>query len=345
MIRISVCMIVKDEAETLPRCLGSLSGIADEIIIADTGSRDNTKQAAAAYTDKIFDFPWGGDFAAARNFAFSKASMDFIYSADADETIDAENRGRFLKLKETLAPDVDVVQMKYANQLRYNTTYNFDTEYRPKLFRRLRPFRWTGPVHETVELAAKVWNSDITVLHMPTGPHAGRDLALLLAASKSGPLDSRLHRMYAKELFIGGTGEDFSAAFPYFESVLHDGARSVGDVRAAECVVVREARRRGNERLMMKTALKNVIADPCAEVCCELGHFFRGAGDWEEAATWYCTAAFGAHSELDIRSSGKIPLLCLARCYDELGCRGEAEKYRSQAAAWAPPAPDGNGEK
>ena len=342
MIRISVCMIVKDEAEILPRCLDSLAGIADEIIIADTGSRDKTKQTAAKYTDKIFDFHWNGDFSAARNFAFSKAAMDFIYSADADEVLDAENRGRFLRLKDTLAPEIDVVQMKYSNQLRYNTTYNFDTEYRPKLFRRLRTFRWVGPVHETVELTAKVWNSDITVIHMPAGRHAGRDLTLLLAASKRGPLDSRLHRMYAKELFISGTDEDFAAAFPYFESVLHDESRSVEDVRAAECVVAREARRKGDGRLLMKTALKNVIADPCAEVCCELGHYFRGADDWEEAATWYYTAAFGAQSELDIRTSGKIPLTLLAECCVALGCTQKAEEYRRQAASWAPPNPDGN---
>lgn len=341
MIRISVCMIVKDEAEILSRCLDSLDGIADEIIIADTGSRDKTKQVAAEYTDKIFDFPWDGDFAAARNFVFSKASMDFIYSADADEVLDAENRGRFLRLKQTLSPGIDVVQMKYANQLRYNTTYNFDTEYRPKLFRRLRTFRWAGPVHETVELAAKVWNSDITVTHMPAGRHAGRDLSLLLAASERGPLDSRLHRMYAKELFIGGTDGDFAAAFPYFESVLHDASRSVEDVRAAECVVAREARHRGDGNLLMKTALKNVIADPCAEVCCELGHYFRCSGDWEEASIWYYTAAFGARSELDVRTSGKIPLALLAQCYDALGSAREAEKYRGLAAAWTPPDPDG----
>lgn len=345
MIRISVCMIVRDEEKILPRCLDSLGGIADEIIITDTGSHDNTVQIASNYTDRIFHFPWKNDFAAARNFAFSKASMDFIYSADADEVLDAENRERFLRLKQTLPPETDVVQMKYKNQLQFNTTYNFDTEYRPKLFRRLRTFRWTGAVHETVELEARVLNSDVTVLHLPQGRHAGRDLALLLAASRNAPLDSRLHRMYAKELFIGGSGEDFAAALPYFESVLHDEARSVEDVRAAECVVARAARLAGDERLMMKTALKNSVAGPCAEVCCELGDFFRSSGDWEEAATWYCTAAFGAQSELDIRSSGKIPLELLAECCDRLNLPQEAETYRRKAAEWSPPSGDGSAEK
>ena len=69
MIKISVCMIVKDEGMRLNACLDSLTCIADEIIIVDTGSKDDTKDVAAEYTDKIFDYPWRNDFAAARNFA------------------------------------------------------------------------------------------------------------------------------------------------------------------------------------------------------------------------------------------------------------------------------------
>ena len=82
-------MIVKDEGMRLGACLDSLICIADEIIIVDTGSKDDTKAVAAQYTDKIFDYPWKNDFAAARNFAFSKATGDYVYSADADEVIDA----------------------------------------------------------------------------------------------------------------------------------------------------------------------------------------------------------------------------------------------------------------
>ena len=75
-----------------------------EIIIVDTGSSDRTKEVAAEYTDKIYDFVWVDDFAAARNFAFSKCTKEYIYTADADEVIDAENRQRFLDLKQVLLP-------------------------------------------------------------------------------------------------------------------------------------------------------------------------------------------------------------------------------------------------
>ena len=71
MISISMCMIAKNEESVLKRCLDSYSGLFDEIIIVDTGSTDNTKNIAAGYTDKIYDFEWTGDFSEARNFAFS----------------------------------------------------------------------------------------------------------------------------------------------------------------------------------------------------------------------------------------------------------------------------------
>ena len=103
MATISVCMIVKNEENRLAGCLDSLTCIADEIIIVDTGSMDDTKEIAAKYTDKIYDFKWIDDFAAARNFAFSKASCDYIYSADADELIDEANQFRFQQLKELKA--------------------------------------------------------------------------------------------------------------------------------------------------------------------------------------------------------------------------------------------------
>ena len=88
MITISLCMIVKNEERVLKRCLDSVRDLVDEIIIVDTGSTDATKRIAAGYTDKIYDFTWIDDFSAARNFAFSKATKEYIYSAEIGEGLD-----------------------------------------------------------------------------------------------------------------------------------------------------------------------------------------------------------------------------------------------------------------
>lgn len=65
MATFSLCMIVKNEQNVLARCLDSMADLMDEIIIVDTGSQDTTKEIAAKYTDKIYDFAWIDDFAAA----------------------------------------------------------------------------------------------------------------------------------------------------------------------------------------------------------------------------------------------------------------------------------------
>ena len=78
MKSISLCMIVKNEEEVIGRCLESVKDIVDEIIIVDTGSTDNTKKIVSKYTNKIYDFEWKDDFAAARNFSFSKATKDYM---------------------------------------------------------------------------------------------------------------------------------------------------------------------------------------------------------------------------------------------------------------------------
>ena len=95
MITISLCMIVKNEEKILERCLDSVADLVDEIVIADTGSTDATKEIARRYTEKVYDFPWIDDFSAARNFVFSKATQEYIYSADADEVLSEEKRHCF----------------------------------------------------------------------------------------------------------------------------------------------------------------------------------------------------------------------------------------------------------
>ena len=113
MVSVSLCMIVKNEEDVLERCLKSAAELVDEIIIVDTGSTDRTKEIAARFTGKIFDFPWRDDFAAARNESFSHASMDYCMWLDADDVLLEEDQRAFSALKETLDPAVSVVMAPY----------------------------------------------------------------------------------------------------------------------------------------------------------------------------------------------------------------------------------------
>ncbi len=87
----SVCMIVKNEIDTLERCINSvyekIGNIVDDIVVVDTGSTDGTKELAEKLNCKVYDFKWCDDFSSARNYSISKAKNDWIFVVDADEYI------------------------------------------------------------------------------------------------------------------------------------------------------------------------------------------------------------------------------------------------------------------
>ena len=331
MIRISLCMIVKNEEKVLARCLDSIRDLMDEIIIVDTGSTDRTKEIARKYTDRIYDFEWIQDFSAARNFAFSLAKMEYIYSADADEVLDAENHRRFKYLKECLLPEIEIVQMKYGNQLQHGTVYNFDEEYRPKLFKRQREFVWEGSVHEMVRLEPVIYDSDIVITHMPEKPHGDRDLENFRNQVRKGVhLGKRLHNMYARELCMVGTDADLEDAMAFFMDSAADPRRDGDELTEACCIVARAARLMDEPVIFFKYVSKVIAREGCSEICCELGHFYEDAGDLEEAAIWYYNAAYETQPVLSIATGGKEPLEGLVRCYETLGKDEEMAKYMEE---------------
>ena len=331
MVTISLCMIVKNEEKILERCLDSVADLVDEIVIADTGSTDATREIARRYTEKVYDFPWTDDFSAARNFVFSRATQEYIYSADADEVLSPKNRERFRLLKETLLPEVEIVQMKYANQLQFNTVYNYDEEYRPKLFKRKRDFVWEAPIHETVRLEPVIYDSDIVITHLPGESHAKRDLANFQKDWRQGyRLPKRLLGMYARELLIAGDEEDFAQAAPVFLEAAADNERDGEEMAQSCCVAARAARLAGDTVSFFKYTSKVIAEEACSEICCEMGHFYEGLSDWEEAAIWYYNAVYETRPILALQSGGKESLEGLIRCYEALGCPEQADIYREE---------------
>ena len=331
MISISLCMIVKNEEKILSRCLDSVADLVDEIIIADTGSADATKEIARKYTKHIYDFKWTDDFSEARNFVFSKATKEYIYSADADEVLSPENRERFRILKETLLPEIEIVQMKYANQLQFGTVYNFDEEYRPKLFKRKRDFVWEEPIHETVRLMPVIYDSDIVITHLPEKSHAKRDLANFHRHCMEGyRLPKRLHGLYARELLLTGDEEDFAQAAEIFMDSAQDNDRDGEEMAQACCVAAKAARLAGDAVRFFKYTSKVIAEEACSEICCEMGHFYEDREDLEEAAVWYYNAVYETQPILNLQAGGKEGLEGLIRCYDKLGFPEQARVYREE---------------
>ncbi|MCR5665501.1 MAG: glycosyltransferase family 2 protein [Eubacterium sp.] len=338
MATISLCMIVKNEEPVLERCLDSICDLMDEIIIVDTGSTDSTKEIAARYTDKIYDFEWTGNFAAARNYSFSKATMEYIYCADADEVLDETNHTRFLHLKQSLLPEIEIVQMYYRGQLQHGTVYNYDRELRPKLYRRLRSFRWIEPIHECVCLDPLVFDSDIEILHLPQELHAGRDLAIFESMINEGEiLSKRLRTFYAKELLLHGTHENYMIAKDFFQDILYSDNIDNEERKEALIILARAYRMLDDAPSFFKYILKNIgLGLDCSEIFFELGQFYEQLSQYEEAQIWYYNAVFESTAYLNIHFSGDYSLEGLARCYEAVGLSEEAKRYAELAKDWTP---------
>ena len=338
MVTFSCCMIVKNEADFLSRCLESIAHIMDEIIIVDTGSTDNTKEIAAKYTDKIYDFEWNDNFSAARNFSFSKATMDYIYAPDADEYLDVYNQNKLRKLKHYMDEDIEIVQMMY-NTVSEDTVLNIKNEYRPKLFKRLRPFVWVDPIHETVRLQPSVFNSDIVITHAPKSNHSTRDFKIFQKAiSADGYLSDTVYSMYATELIKCGKKEDLALAKSYFNSFIGHIEFSQKQLIAI-CVLTRLARL--NHDIDEISQLISPIPDNGAscEILYDLGMYYLEDGNYEEAIAWFAQALDTSYI-LDVHTGGDLALIGLSSCYLSLGRCDEAHKYENMANLWAMPEED-----
>lgn len=337
MVSVSVCMIVKNEEKILSRCLDSLAGLYDELVIVDTGSTDSTKEIASKYTDKVYDFTWVNDFAKARNYAFSLCSCDYIYSADADEVLDEENYRKFSTLIKHLDDDIEIVQMKYSNQLSNSTVYNFDEEYRPKLFKRVRNFTWIHPIHENVRLNPVVFDSDIVIGHYPLSLHTKRDIEIFKKHLDATFASKHLRHMFVQELFLSGDDEDFITVGKLFDDFLNSekvmgGEISLSEEDYLECsiVVLRAARILHNEGSFLKYAIKCTAEKTCSEALCEIASKYEESGEYSEAALMYYNAAYEDAPLVALKCGTTIPLNGLVRCYEAMGLTEEADKYRAE---------------
>lgn len=300
MATISLCMIVKNEEKVLARCLDSIADLMDEIIIVDTGSTDSTKEIAGRYTDRVYDFKWVDDFSAARNFAFEKATMDYIYSADADEILDEENHRQFALLKEAIVPEVEIVQMHYREE-GIQTVLNENDEYRPKLFKRLRTFTWIDPVHETVRLDPVVFDSDIYITHKPEGNHSGRDFSIFEKSyEKQGNLSCRILTMYEKELYKWGDIEDLEHSVAIILDMIDRDCYPEEALQEAYVILARTARLKNEDEVFLEYANELIDKAPCSEIMVELSLFYEEKGEDDEAVEWLRKAREETEPILDI---------------------------------------------
>ncbi len=230
-VRLSLCMIVKDEEDHLPLCLESVKGLVDEIIVVDTGSKDRTPDIAKEYGAKVFHFKWVNDFALARNESLRHAEGDYVLWLDADDRIPSEDREKFLNWKETLSlkepkaywftvvsPESgNDLFSKYAKQIR--------------VFPRLPGIAFMRRIHESILqslllLGIPIEETDLRVFHQgyfdpeKVKEKAKRNLKMLLTALAEDPKDFVVHWYLSMTYGVLG---DYERALFYAKRFLEEG--------------------------------------------------------------------------------------------------------------------------
>ena len=340
MPTVSLCMIVKNEEQHLARCLDSVADLVEEIVIVDTGSTDRTMEIASRYTSKVYLHPWRDDFSEARNDSFSRASMDYCMWMDADDVLEETEKDQFLRLKQTLPSDTDMVMMKY------NTSFDeagkpVFSYFRERWIRNCAQFRWIGPGHEVIPPKGKVIYCDIAVSHKKTGVgDPDRNLRIYRKMIAEGKiLEPRHQYYYGRELYYHRQYEEAVSVLEQF--LLSEEGWVENKIEA--CLVCANCYLElGQEQAALSTLLRSMSFDlPRAELCCEIGKYFLERGNIRNAIHWYETALNVPENEnaggfIQPDCYDYIPLLQLCVCYDRLGDRQKAREYNERAGACKP---------
>jgi glycosyltransferase involved in cell wall biosynthesis len=164
MNRLSACLITYNEEQNLPRVLNSIQGIAEEIVVVDSGSGDRTLAIAREYGAKVLSHPWG-NFGEQKNIAAAAASNDWILSLDADEELSAELRGALLRWKRQ-EPEFSVYEVArrswYLGAWIWHTRWYPD--YQRKLYRRDKA-RFEASLHAAPKFEGPVGRLEGDLLH------------------------------------------------------------------------------------------------------------------------------------------------------------------------------------
>lgn len=336
---ISLCMIVKNEESVLARCLSSVQKAVDEIIIVDTGSTDRTKEIAASFNAKVYDFAWINHFGDARNYSFDQATSSYIMWLDADDVIQPADLERLLQLKEMPDFNYDTVTMKYHLSFddNGNPTYSYR---RNRLVKRSNNFRWIGAVHEYLAVGGASFSSEIAVTHRKERHASDRNLNIYLERHEAGEDFSPRDQFYfANEL---RDHHRYEESIKWYDTFLDGNGGWVEDNVAACSRKAHCYEALGKRDLAIIHLLRTLqYIPPRPDFCCQLGALFVNDNKFHQAIYWYEQALLTSQYTSDMSfhnpaTATWLPHLQLTLCYDRLGNLQKAVEHHRFAMAINP---------
>jgi glycosyltransferase involved in cell wall biosynthesis len=341
-ITISLCMIVKNEEATIERCLRSVEQIIDEIIIVDTGSTDKTKELVSQFTNNIYDFEWIDDFSAARNYAFSKATQEFILWLDADDVLFDQDRQKLLELKATLSREVEVITMLYY--LSFDPSGNVACQIRrERLVKREKNYQWIGAVHEFLDAKGTQLDTGIAVAHKPLKHDSDRNLKIYERRQLKGEeFSPRDLYYYANELREHNL---YNRAIECYQKFLET-KQGAFEEKIAACASLADCyyllHDEENELKYIYQSFQ--YSNPRSDFCCRLGFNHLNNNRIKQAIFWYTLAthlktANSSWGLVNNQCATWLPHLQLCVCYSRLGDYKLAYEHNEKAAKFIPDNP------
>ena len=219
-VRLSQCMIVKNEEKNIVKALSWAKKIAYEQIVVDTGSTDRTVEIAESMGAKVYHFEWINDFSAAKNYAIEQAKGDWIAFLDADEYFMEEDVEKILPLLKHIEADPKLSKMQTAITC---PIVNLDDDGKPffvitqnRIFKNAPKIRFSGSIHEELELDEEGLSvTDITIVHtgyaksvFENTDKAERNITLIRDALYKEPENANLKAYLADSLHARGSEQD-----------------------------------------------------------------------------------------------------------------------------------------
>ncbi len=208
---VSLCMIARDEEASIGLAIKSALALVDEVVVVDTGSRDNTRIIAEGYGARIVDFSWRDDFAAARNAALEEAFGDWVLVLDADERLQPLRPIDFQRLLN--AESAAAYRIELAGR-RLDAVPPGGHPVR--LFRNHAEIRYRSPVHEQILPTLQPWaeargltveDAPIIILHTGAlrdrrAEKRDRNLRILRRAAQEQPAEPYFEYQLASESLV-----------------------------------------------------------------------------------------------------------------------------------------------
>lgn len=346
---LSLSMIVKNEERFLPGCLESVRGLVDEIVIADTGSTDRTREIAESFGARVVDFPWCDDFSAARNESLRNTSGDWVLYLDADERIDPSFHAELRKLIAGGKGDAFLLNLKSKIGTREGAQYHLVSY--PRLFRKMKGVRFSGKVHEQItpalnEVRARILQTDVVVDHLGYAQDddiilqkARRNKRLLLEqVAKRDNYGYALYQLAQTEIVLGET----EAGLEHLDQAIAVGGFGKSVEASVYGIMAENKSKLGEDAAALEACDKSLEAAPQqafaymlrGDICMKIGMFAEAQRAFAEALKRYESGVLAGKVSMAIEPVFDVDIIYarLAKAASLAGDTNTAGTYFGKAA-------------